>query len=108
MGGTSATPALTSADCVLLHTSATVATTVHRDGAHLVVHFLQESGVTRWDWPFEIVAAALRTPGVVHGDDAVDVVVDPDTADLIVSLDGQDGAALLAVPGAAVRAALAR
>jgi|GEM_PF-1441014 len=108
MGETGATPVLTSADCVLVHTSATVATTVHREGAHLVVHFLQASGVTRWTWPCEIVASALRTPGVVHGDDAVEVVVDPDTADLVVTLDGQDGTALLAVPGAAVRTALAR
>lgn len=108
MGETGATPVLTSADCVLVHTSATVATTVHRDGADLVVHFLQPSGVTRWTWPCEIVASALRTPGEVHGDDAVEVVVDPDTADLVVTLDGQDGTALLAVPGDAVRTALAR
>jgi len=108
MGETGATPALTSADCVLVRTSATVATTVHRDGAHLVVHFLQESGVTRWMWPCEILADALRTPGVVHGDDAVEVLVDPDTADLVVTLDGQDGTALLAVPGDAVRTALLR
>lgn len=108
MGETGATPVLTSADCVLVRTSATVATTVHRDGTQLVVHFLQAAGVTRWTWPCEILAEALRAPGVVHGDDAVEVVVDPDTSDLVVTLDGEDGSALLAVPGDAVRTALAR
>ncbi|MBO3088074.1 hypothetical protein [Cellulomonas dongxiuzhuiae] len=108
MGETGATPVLTSADCVLVRTSATVASTVHREGAHLVVHFLQRTGVTRWMWPCEILDDALRTPGVVHGDDAVEVVVDPETADLVVTLDGEDGSALLAVPGDAVRTALAR
>lgn len=108
MGETGATPVLTSADCVLVHTSATVATTVHRQGEHLVVHFLLPTGVTRWAWPCEILADALRSPGVVHGDDAVEVVVDPDTADLVVTLDGAEGTALLAVPGDAVRTALAR
>lgn len=108
MGETNATPVLTSADCVLVRTSATVATTVHREGAYLVVHFLLPSGVTRWTWPCDILADALRSPGVVHGDDAVEVVADPDTADLVVTLDGEDGSALLAVPGDAVRTALAR
>ncbi len=108
MGETGATPVLTSADCVLVHTSATVATTVHRDGDRLVVHFLQASGITRWQWPCEVVAAALHAPGTIHGDDGAEVVVDPDTADLLVTLDGQDGSALLAVPGAAVRTALSR
>lgn len=98
---------MTSADCVLVRTSATVATMVHRSGADLVVHFLQPSGVTRWTWPYDVVVGALRTPGVVVGDDAVQVVVDPDTSDLVVTLDGQEGSVLLAVPGAAVRAALA-
>ncbi|MBO0899250.1 hypothetical protein J1G42_04585 [Cellulomonas sp. zg-ZUI222] len=108
MGETGAVPVLTSADCVLVHTSATVATTVHREGPDLVVHFLQLGGVTRWTWPCEVVAAALATPGVVRGDDAIEVVVDPETADLVVTLDGADGSALLAVPGEAVRTALAR
>lgn len=108
MDATGAVPVLTSADCVIVHTSATVASTVHRQGAHLVVHFLQASGVTRWEWPCEFVASALRVPGSVHGDAAVQVLVDPDTTDLVVTLDGQDGSAMLAVPGAAVRTALAR
>lgn len=107
MGETGATPVMTSADCVLVRTSATVATTVHREGADLVVHFLQPAGVTRWTWPCEVVSGALRTPGVVLGDAGVEVVADPDTNDLVVTLDGQEGSALLAVPGAAVRAALA-
>ncbi|ADG75911.1 hypothetical protein Cfla_3028 [Cellulomonas flavigena DSM 20109] len=108
MSETGATPVLTSADCVLVRTSATVATTVHREGAHLVVHFLQPGGVTRWMWPCEVVAAALRHPGTVSGDDAVHVVADPDTADLVVTLDGAEGSVLLAVPGDAVRTALSR
>lgn len=108
MGETGATPVLTSADCVLVRTSATVATTVHRSGAYLVVHFLQATGVTRWMWPCAVLADALGSPGVVHGDDAVEVVADPDTGDLVVTLDGEDGSALLAVPGNAVRTALAR
>lgn len=107
MGDSGATRAMTSADCVFVRTSTTVATMVHRAGADLVVHFLQPSGVTRWTWPYEVVMGALRTPGVVVGDDAVQVVVDPDTEDLVVTLDGQEGYVLLAVPGDAVRTALA-
>ncbi len=103
-----ATPVLTSAECVLVHTAATVATTVHRDGDHLVVHFLQDVGVTRRAWPCHLVTAALRTPGIVRGDDAVRLLIDPDTADLVATLDGHDDGALLAVPGAAVLAALTR
>ena len=51
MGDTGATPVLTAADCVLVHTAATGATTVHRHGADLGVHLIQADGVTRWTWP---------------------------------------------------------
>ena len=105
MGETGA--ALTVADCVLVRDSATVAATVHRSGAYLVVDVLQDAGLTRWSWPCALIDAARRTPGVVLGDDDCAAVVDPETADLVVTLDGPDGSELLAVPGAAVRAALA-
>ena len=115
MGETGATPVLTAADCVLVHTAATVATTVHADGPDLVVHLMQADGVTRWTWPCATVESALRTPGVVRGADGAEVLVDPDTADLLVTLDSSNGTddpaatvRLLAVPGAAVRIALGR
>lgn len=118
MGETDRPPLVTAADCVLVHTAATVATTVHREGGDLVVHLMQAEGVTRWTWPCDTVESAVRTPGVVRGTDGSEVLVDPETADLLVTLACADGTAdnpdgaertvrLLAVPGAAVRRALA-
>ncbi|MFC8192745.1 hypothetical protein ACFUMH_13900 [Cellulomonas sp. NPDC057328] len=103
-----ATSALTHAACVVLRTAETVTATLHRDGTTLVAHVFTADGVTTLAWPTDPVLDAMLTPGTAYDVGRAAVLLDEATGDVLVTLDGPDGDLWLAVPGAAVRAALTR
>ncbi len=103
-----ATSSLTHALCVLLRTAETVTATLHRDGPTLVAHVFTDDGVTTLAWPSDPVLDAMLTPGTAYDAGRAAVLVDPGSGDVLVTLDGPDGDLWLAVPGAAVRAAMTR
>lgn len=103
-----ATSALTHAACVLLRTSETVTATLHRDEGTLVAHLFAADGITTIAWPTDPVLDAMLAPGTPYDAGRAAVLVDPGTGDVLVTLDGPDGDLWLAVPGAAVRAAMTR
>lgn len=103
-----ATSTLTHAACVQMRDGEVVTATLHRDDGLLVAHVFGGEGLTTLAWPSAPVLDAMVEAGRTFDAGHAAVVVDTATGDVLFTLDGPHGDAWLAVPGAAVRAALVR